>query len=162
VSALSLLAAVALAAVFVVSAIVRLVNLHGVPRVGVVARLLAPVELVIATALVVPASRAAGFIGALLLLAGLTRAVAVAMRAGNADGSVRTALRNTVLAALSGVGLLAGGGSATDLGAGQTVAAVLGGVVLAGAIIGVDRVAGRADRRRNAPGPALTPDHARG
>ncbi len=128
---LSLLTAVALAGVFLVSAVARLAD---GPRTRV--RLLAPVELVIAAALVVPVTRAAGFIGALLLLAGLTRAMAVALRVGGAVISVRSALRNTVLAALSGVGLLAGGGSATHLGAGQVVAALVGGVVLAGVIIG--------------------------
>jgi hypothetical protein len=157
VATLSLLTAVALAGVFLVSAVARLA---GGPRTR--ARLLAPVELVIAVALVVPVTRAAGFIGALLLLAGLTRAMAVALRVGGAEISVRSALRNTALAALSGVGLLAGGGSATHLGAGQVVAALVGGVVLAGVIIGVERAAGRADRRRNARSPALTPDHAHG
>jgi hypothetical protein len=147
VASLSLLIAVALAGVFLVSAITRLADPGGVSR------LLAAVELVIAAALVVPVTRVAGFIGALLLLAGLTRAIAVAMRAGRPGASVRIALRNTFLAALSGVGLLAGAGPATDLRAGQVLAAVAGGVVLAGVIVGVERVAGRADRQRN----ALTP-----
>jgi Methylamine utilisation protein MauE len=171
VETLSLLCSVALAGVLLVSSVAKLTDREGtreavagfgVPaaHVPLAAAFLAPLELVIALALVVPATMVAGLIAALLLLAGLTRAIAVAMRQGRrpdcrcfgrigcADISGRTAARNTALAALAGVGLLARDGSATDLGAGQVAAAVVGGVALAVLFVGLEGLTGRAARRR--------------
>jgi hypothetical protein len=171
VATLSLLCSLALAGVLLVSGVAKLTDREGtreavagfgVPagRVPLAAVFLAPLELVVALALVVPVTMVAGLIAALLLLAGLTRAIAVAMRQGRrpecrcfgrigcADISGRTAARNTVLAALAGVGLLARDGSATGLGAGQVVAAVAGGVALAVLLVGLEALAGRAARRR--------------
>jgi thiol-disulfide isomerase/thioredoxin len=178
VATLSLLCVVALAGVFFVSAIAKLTDREGtrqavagfgVParRVRVVAALLAPVELAVAVALVIPATMVAGLIAALLLLAGFTRAIAVAMREGRrpdchcfgriggADISGRTAARNTALAALAGVGLVARDGSPADLGAGQVAAAVAGGAALAVVIIGIEGFAGRAARLRRERTEAL-------
>lgn len=170
-STLSLLCALALASVFVVSGIAKLTDRDGtrqavagfgVPEslVGTVATLLAPIELVVALALVVPATTVPGLIGSLLLLSIFTGAVGAAMRAGRqpechcfgriggADISGRTAVRNAVLAAFAVAGLATRDGSPTDLSAGQVAVAIIGGIALATAIVTVEGLAGRTARLR--------------
>lgn len=182
-----LLCAVALAVVFAVSGVAKLldpagtreaVTGFGIPRrlVGLVAVGLAPAELVVAAMLVFPPSTVVGLVLALLLLAGFTGAVLVALRAGRrpechcfgriggADISGRTVSRNGALAVLAVLGLV-GAGVGTYPDDTALVAAVLGGVMLGVAVIAVEALAGQAARRRRdaeaeaafAAGPAQEP-----
>lgn len=173
----ALLSAVALAAVFAVSGIAKLldpggtreaVNGFGVPPrlARLVAAGLAPAELVVALLLLVPASSPAGLVLALVLLAGFTGAVVVALRAGRrpechcfgriggADISARTVVRNGVLAALAVLGLV--GTAAGDRPDGSALAgAVVAGLALGAAVIALEGLAGqRARRRRDAEAEA--------
>jgi hypothetical protein len=180
VATLAVLCAVALAAVFTVSGIAKLADRESTrqavagfgvraSRVGLVASVLAPAELVVALAVVVPATTVVGLILSLLLLGGFTRAIAMAMlagrvpdchcfgRIGGADISGRTVARNVSLAAIAVVGLAARGGSWSDLGAGRLAGAIAGGLALAAVIVGAEGLAGRTARRErdHVPAPAF-------
>jgi peroxiredoxin len=168
---LGLVCAVALSGVFAVSGVAKLADREGTrqavagfgvraSRVNGVAAVLAPAELLVALALVVPASNPAGLILALLLLSGFTRAVALAMlagrrpechcfgRIGGADISQRTVARNIALAVIAVVGIAARGGSWGELGAGRLVGAVAAGLAIAAAVVGAEGLAGRSARAR--------------
>ena len=165
-----MLAGVALAAVFVVSSIAKLVDRDGtreaVAGFGVpaslaplVAAALAPVELVVALLILMPATATLGVILALLLLVAFTTAVGFAMAAGRhpdchcfgrigaADVSGRTIVRNAVLAGL-GVVALAGQARADRPSGGELFVAVALGLLVAALVIAVEGLAGRAARKR--------------
>lgn len=169
----TVLAAVALATVFVVSGLAKLadrdgtrqaVTGFGVPTrfVTLIAFALAPAELVVAVLLVWPATTAVGLVGAGLLLAAFTAAVIVAMltgrrpechcfgRIGGADVSVRTVLRNVALIALAGVGLVSLRSPELELTAGEAMAGIGAGLAVAGLVLLGEGMAGRAARRARA------------
>ena len=162
-------AGVALATVFTVSALAKLLDrpatreavvAFGVPEplAGSVAALLPPAELATAFLLVIPGTRLLGVLAAGLLLAGFTGAVLLALatgrrpdcrcfgRLGGADISGRTLARNAVLltlVAVGGLGLLA------DPNDDVPPAWALGlGALVAAAVLGAEALAGRAARRR--------------
>lgn len=165
-----LVAALALAAVFAVSGVAKLLDPggtreavagFGVPSglAGLVAAGLAPAELVAALLLLIPATSLVGLVLAVVLLAGFTTAVVVALRAGRrpechcfgriggADISGRTIARNGVLAVLAILGLV--GTAAGDRPEGSAmVAAIVGGLALGAAVIAAEGMAGQAARRR--------------
>ena len=163
---ISLLVRVALACVFAVSGVAKLLDRAGTKQavsgfavparlVPFVTAVLAPLELVTAGLLVIPRTATAGLVVALAMLAGFTAAVLVSLRAGRqvechcfgriggADISWRTVARNSVLAALAVVGLAASGGEDP-----AAVIAILGGILLAAAVVAVEGWAGRRARLR--------------
>ena len=163
---ISLLTCAALACVFAVSGVAKLLDRAGTTQAvsgfGVPARLvpfvaaaLAPVELVTAVLLLVPQTAQAGLVVALALLAGFTVAVLLSLRAGRqvechcfgriggADISWRTVARNAVLAVLAVVGLASSGGEDPAV-----IVAIVGGVLLAAVIVAVEGWAGRRARLR--------------
>ncbi len=164
---LALVVRIALAAVFVVSAVAKLTDRDGtrqavagfgVPArlVGVATLLLAPAELVTAALLLPDATAAVGLVLTLGLLAAFTTVVVLALRAGRtvdchcfgrlggADISLRTVVRNGVLALLAVVGLA---GLGADRDSGVPLALALG-LVLASGVVAVEGLAGRAARLR--------------
>jgi thiol-disulfide isomerase/thioredoxin len=168
----ALLAAVAVAAVFTVSGVAKLLDRagtreavegFGVPDglVSPVAVGLAPAELVTALLLFLPPTRLTGLVLAAVLLVAFTVVVLLALRAGRrpechcfgriggADVSARTVVRNLVLFAIAGVGL-AGVTSAGDVDGGRLVAAVVAGLALAAAVLAAEGVAGARARARRA------------
>jgi thiol-disulfide isomerase/thioredoxin len=166
------LACVALAAVLMVSGVAKLLDRSatreavagfGVPTrlVPVVATVLAPTEIAVALLVLVPATAAVGLLLAVALLVAFTATVVLALRAGRrpechcfgriggADVSGRTVARNGVLILIAVLGLA---GVATDdrpSGSGLLLA-VLGGLVLAAALVAAEGLAGRAARARRA------------
>lgn len=165
----AVLAGVALATVFTVSGVAKLLDRDGtrqaVAGFGVPERLagpaavaLPPVEIAVALLVVLPATATAGFAAALLLVAAFTAAVAWALntgrrpechcfgRLGGADVSVRTVVRNGVLLTLAALGLAAAGTDRPS--GGRVAAAVVAGLALAAAILAAEALAGRAARRR--------------
>lgn len=162
---------VALATVFVVSGIAKLSDRNGtrqaVAGFGVPARLvasvavlLAPAELVVALLLLVTPTAAVGLTVALMLLAGFTVAVLLALKAGRrpechcfgriggADISGRTVARNAVLAGLAALGLVALAREGSALSDGSFVAAAIGGLVMATVVLLAEGLSGRAARRQ--------------
>ncbi len=175
----SLLLRVALVVVFVVSGVAKLVDRDGtrqavvgfgVPSryVAPVALLLAPSELVVALLLLLPSTSTVGLVLAFVLLAAFTTVVVAALRAGRrpdchcfgrvggADVSWRTVARNGALAGLAVAGLVVARGSRDDLTAAETTGAVLGGVLVAAALILVEGLAGRSARRARERQDAIT------
>lgn len=165
-----LVAALALAAVFAVSGVAKLLDPggtreavagFGVPSrlAGLVAAGLAPAELVVALLLLIPATSLVGLVLAVVLLAGFTTAVVVALRAGRrpechcfgriggADISGRTIARNGVLAVLAILGLVGTVAGSRPDGSGLVVA-VTAGLALGAAVVAAEGLAGQAARRR--------------
>jgi hypothetical protein len=166
------LACVALAAVFAVSAVAKLLDRDGtrqaVAGFGVPERLvpwvaagLAPAELAVAALLVVPQSATVGLVLAVALLTAFSVAVIVALRSGRrpechcfgriggADISGRTLVRNVGLGCLALAGL-ASNGDTDGSAAGWTL-----GLLTAAVVLAAEGLAGRAARRRR-----LTEDEA--
>lgn len=166
----TLVACVALGAVFVVSGVAKLLDRDGtreaVAGFGVpaglaspVALALAPAEMLVAALLLIPPTRGIGLVAALVLLVAFTAAVVLAINAGRrpdcrcfgriggADISGRTVARNAVLIALAVAGLAALA-TDTDPSSAATAVAVVAGLGLAAAILAAEGAAGRAARRR--------------
>lgn len=159
---------VALAAVLAVSAAAKVLDRPGtrqaVAGFGVPGRLVGPVAIALAPAELVTAvllvwAPLAGRVVALLLLAGFTVAVSVALRGGRrpechcfgrlggADVSARTVLRNLVLAGLAAAPWAFSSGEGTS-GRGERLAATATGLAVAGLVVAAEAWAGRAARRR--------------
>lgn len=163
---IALICRVALAVIFVVSGVAKLLDRDGTRQavagsglpaglVPAVALLLAPAELVVAALLVFDRFAAAGLVLSLLLLLAFTATVAASLlagrrpacrcfgRIGSAEISPRTLARNVSLALLAVVALA---GHGTDL---RSTWAVVAGLGLAVAIIGAEAAAGHRPRTRS-------------
>jgi hypothetical protein len=169
---------VALAVVFAVSGVAKLLDRagtreavvgFGVPSglVALVAGGLAPAELVTAALLLLPGTRPYGLVLAALLLLAFTAAVVLALRAGRrpdchcfgriggADVSGRTVVRNLVLLAITVLGLV-GVSSVDDLAGGRAFGAVVTGFALAAAVLTAEGLAGAQARKRQAAAAEAT------